>query len=86
MRLYGLDIGMTFGMGKFAMLIMRSRKRYITEGIKLLIQEIFTMLGTKKTYKYLGILEVDTIKQAEKETFFNKIPQENQEPTGNQTT
>ena len=29
-------------------------------------QEKIRMLGEKETYKYLGILEADTIKQAEK--------------------
>ena len=40
-------------------------KRQIMEGIKLPDQEKIRTLGEKETYKYLGILEVDTIKQAE---------------------
>ena len=44
------------------------------------------MLGEKKTYKYLGILEGDTIKHAEmKEKIKKRIRQENEETTSNQT-
>ena len=44
------------------------------------------MLGEKETYKYLGILEADTIKQVEvKEKFKKRISQENEETTWNQT-
>ena len=35
------------------------------ERIELPIQEKIRMHGEKKTYKYLGILEADTIKQAD---------------------
>ena len=41
--------------GKFSILKMKSGKRYITEG----------MLIEKGTYKYLRILENDTIKQVD---------------------
>ena len=37
----------------------------MTEGIKLPNQENIRTLREKKTYKYLGILELDIIKQAE---------------------
>ena len=41
------------------------------EEIKLSNQEKTKMLREKKTYKYSGLLEVDTIKQVEmKEIFF----------------
>ena len=45
-------------------------------------------LGEKDTYKYYGIFEADTIKQAEiKEKKLKKrISQENEKPTRNQTT
>ena len=42
-----------------------SGKQHITEGIKLPNQEEIRMIREKETYKYLGILEVDTIKQVE---------------------
>ena len=35
----------------------------MTEGIKLTNQENIKMFREKETYKYLGILESDTIKQ-----------------------
>ena len=50
---------------KCAMLIMRSRKRQMTEVRELPNQEQIRTLGEQEPYKYLGILEADTIKQAE---------------------
>ena len=47
------------------MLIKKSEKRETTEGTELPNQEKIRMLGEKENYKYLGILEADTIKQAE---------------------
>ena len=41
------------------------KKREKTEEIKLPNQEKIKMLREKETYKYLGILEVDTIKFVE---------------------
>ena len=38
-RIYNQDIGMEFGMEKFAMLIMKSWKQQMTEGIELPNQE-----------------------------------------------
>ena len=43
---------------------MESGKRQITEGIQLPNQERIRTLIEKKSYKYLGILNADTIKQA----------------------
>ena len=42
---------------------MKSGKREITEGIELPIMESIRTIGEKENYKYLGILEPDTIKQ-----------------------
>ena len=42
---------------------MSSRKRQTTEEIEPPNQEKITKVGEKETYKYLGIQEVDTIKQ-----------------------
>ena len=53
---------MEFGIEKCAMLIMKSGKRQITEGTELPNQERNRTLGEKEDYKYLVILEVDTIK------------------------
>ena len=57
------DIKMEFGFEKCAMLIMRNGTRQITEGIKQPNQERIKRLRGKENYKYLGILEVNTIKQ-----------------------
>ena len=63
MRIYSQKIGMEFGKEKCVMLMMRSGKRDMTEGIELPNQGKIRMRGEKETYKYLGILEADTIKQ-----------------------
>ncbi len=34
-RIYSQDIGMEFGIEKYAMLVMKSSKRHITEGVEL---------------------------------------------------
>ena len=57
-------------------------KRYMTEGIAQPNQEKIRTPGEKKTSKNLGILEADTIKQAEmKEKIHKKVSQENQKTT-----
>ena len=56
---------MEFGIEKCVMLIIKSEKRRMTEGIELWNQEKIRTLGEKETYKYLGILEAETIKHAE---------------------
>ena len=65
MNIYINDIGMEFGMKKSAILIKKSRKRQMTKGIELPNQEKIRTVGEVETYKYMGILEVDTIKQVE---------------------
>ena len=62
-RIYSQDIGMEFDMEKCAMLVMKSGKRHITERVELPNQVVIRTLGEKETYKYLGILDADTIKQ-----------------------
>ena len=54
---------MVFGIEKCAMLVIKSRKRYVREGIELPNQDKIRTLGEKETYKYVGILQADTIKQ-----------------------
>ena len=44
---------------------MKSGKRHMTDGMELLNQDNIRTLAENETYKYLGILEADTIKQAE---------------------
>ncbi len=47
-KIYNLVIGMEFGIETCAMVIMRSEKRHITEGIELPNQEKIRMLGEKE--------------------------------------
>ena len=44
---------------------MKSRKRRLTDGLELPNQDKIKTQGEKETYNYLGILEIDTIKQEE---------------------
>ena len=62
-RIYSQDVGMEFDIEKCDMLVMKSGKWYITEGVELPNQVVIRTLGEKETYKYLRILEVGTIKQ-----------------------
>ena len=64
-RIYSRDIGMEFGIEKCAMLVMKSCKRHLTDRIELPNKDKIKSLAENETYKYLGILEADTIKQAE---------------------
>ena len=64
-RIYSQDIGMEFGNEKCAMLIMKSGKRKTAEEIEQSNLERIWWLGEKENYKFFGILEADTIKQAE---------------------
>ena len=47
------------------MLVMKSGKRHLTDRMKLPSQDKIRTLGEKEAYKYLDILEADTIKQVE---------------------
>ena len=62
-RIYNQDIGIKFLIEKCVMLIRRSGKRQMTEGIELLnLERIRTLCennNNKQTYKYLRISEVD---------------------------
>ena len=65
-RIYSQDIGMEFGIEKFAMLVMKSGKRHLIEGMEQPNKDKITTLTENETYKYLGILEADTIDQLER--------------------
>ena len=56
---------MKFGIEKYAILVMKSGKRHLTDRMELPNQEKTRTLGEKETYNYLGIMEADTIKQVE---------------------
>ena len=47
------------------MLVMKSGKRQLTDGMELPNKDKIKTLTENETYKYLGILEADIIKQAE---------------------
>ena len=64
---------MEFGIEKCALLVMKSGKRHLTDGIELPNQDKIRTLAENETYKYLGILETDVIKQVEMK---NKIQKE----------
>ena len=64
MRIYSQDIEMEFSIEKCAMLVIKSGKRHMTEGVEL-SNKVIRTLRKKETYKLLGILEDDTIKQQE---------------------
>ena len=50
-RIYSQDIGMEFVMGKCAMLVMKSGKRHLTEGMELPNQNKISTLRENETYK-----------------------------------
>ena len=60
---------------------MKSGKRRMTEGVELPNQVEIRTLEEKETYKYLGILKADTIKQVERKEKFKKSISE--EPENN---
>ena len=56
--IYSQDIGVEFGIEKWAMLVMKNGKWHITDGMELPNQDKIITLREKETYKYLGILEM----------------------------
>ena len=69
------------------MLIIKKGERKIMDGIQLPNKDTIKTLGEKESYKYLGILEADIIKQTEMKGKVKKkrIPQENKKTPRNQT-
>ena len=63
--IYSQDKGMEFFIEKCVMLIMKSRKRHTKKGMELPNHDKIRTVGETETYKYLGILEADAIKQVE---------------------
>ena len=55
---------MEIGIEKCAFLMMENGKRKTAEGIKQQNQKSIKMFGKKENYEYLGILVINTIKQA----------------------
>ena len=50
-RIYSQDIGMEFGIEKFAMLVLKSDKRHMTDGMELPNQYKIRTLGENEIYK-----------------------------------
>ena len=48
-KIYSHDKGMEFGIGKFSMLVMKSSKRHLTDGMELPNQDKVRMLREKET-------------------------------------
>ena len=71
-RIYSQDIGMEFGIEKCAMLVMKSGKRHMIDGMELPNHYRIRTLKENETYKYLGILEADTIKQVQMKDMIRK--------------
>ena len=71
-RIYCQDIGMEFGIEKCAMLVMKSGKRHMAHGIELPNHDRIRTLEENETYKYLGILKADTIKQLQMKDLIRK--------------
>ena len=67
------------------MLIVRSGKLEMTEEIELPNQEKIRTLEEKETYKYSGILGVDTIKKVEMEKRLKRMTRIIKKTTRNQT-
>ena len=68
------------------MLVMKSSKQHITEGVEQSNQVVLRMFGEKETYKYWGIFEADTIKQQEmKEKKLKSVSQKVQKITRDKT-
>ena len=77
-RIYSQYIGMDFGIEKCAMLVMKSCQQHLKDGMELLNQDKIRTLAGKEMYKYLVILEADTIKKVEmKEEIKKKYPRRN---------
>ena len=64
---------MKFGMEKCDIIIMKKEKRETIEVTELPNRESIRIIGEKENYKYLGILDVDTIKQREMKEKLRKV-------------
>ena len=69
---------MEFGNEKCAMLVMKSGKQYMTDGMELPNLDKIRTLRENETYKYMGIMDDGTIKQVQmKNKILKKVTQEN---------
>ena len=72
-RIYSQDIRMEFGIEKNDILVIKSDKRHMTDGMDLPNHDKIRTLGENETYKYLSILDADTIKQMEMKDKIRKV-------------
>ena len=63
-HVFSTDIGMEFGIKKCGILTMKRSKIVKNEGIKLPDGKVIRQVG-QEGYKYLGIIELDKIKETE---------------------
>ena len=63
-HVFSTDIGMEFGIKKCGILTMKRSKIVKNEGIKLPDGKVMRQVG-QEGYKYLGIIELDKIKETE---------------------
>ena len=66
-KIYCQDTEIEFGIEKCAQLVMKSGIRHLTDGMELSNQDKIRTLGENETYKYLGIIEADTMKGNERQ-------------------
>ena len=71
-RIYSQGIGMEFCIEKCAILVMKSGKRHMTDGMELPNDNRIRTLEENETYKYLGILEADTTIQVQMKDMIRK--------------
>ena len=84
---YSDDIGMEFSIEKFVMIIMKSKRQQMTEGIELLNQEKIRTPNTKGNLQILGNIgsgHHQTCREERKN--WKRISWENEKTTRNQTT
>ena len=84
-RIYSHDIRMEFDIEKCAILILKSGKREITEGIELPNQEKIRTLGVKEKDKYSQIRSEYHQTSRDKRKNNKRVPQKNEKTSGNQT-
>ena len=71
-RIYSHDIEMEFVNEKCVLLVMKRGKQHLTDGKELPNKDKIRTLAENETYKYLGILEADTIKQVQMKSKIQK--------------
>ena len=59
--------------GKCTTVVSKSGKRHLTDGMEPPNKDKIRTLGEKETYKFLGILEADTIKQVGMKEKINEV-------------